>query len=90
MGSSWNVKREEPDMEKLQHSVDEWQEEADAALEEEPEGKYSRRYQNAEYLLRIARRRLEAAQAQIKKHEDDEKRTAKEIVDSVMGDRGGG
>jgi hypothetical protein len=90
MGSNWNVQRAEPDMEKLQHSVDEWQDEANAALKEEEGGKYSRRYLNAVYLLRIAQRKLEAAQAQAKQREDDEKRTAKEIVDSLIGDRGPG
>ncbi len=81
MGSEWNVKHE-PDMEKLQHNVDEWQEEADEALA--TEGEYGRRYQNAMYLLRIAERRLEAAQRQIERREVDEKRTAKEIVDDLM------
>ncbi len=81
MGSEWNVKHE-PNMEKLQHTYDEWKAEADEALEEN--GVYSRRYQNVMYLLRIAERRLEAAQRQIERRELDEKRTAKEIVDGLM------
>ncbi len=81
MGSNWNVKHE-PDMEKLQHTYDEWKAEADEALEQG--GVYSRRYQNVMYLLRIAERRLEAAQRQIERGELDEKRTAKEIVDGLM------
>ena len=81
MGSEWNVKHE-PDMEKLQHSYDEWKAEVDEALEED--GEYGRRYQNAMYLFKIAQRQLEVAQAAIKQREDDEKRTAKEIVDDLM------
>jgi len=69
-------------MEKLQHSYDEWEAEVDEALEED--GEYGRRYQNAMYLFKIAQRQLEAAQAAIKQREDDEKRTAKEIVDDLM------
>ncbi len=45
---------------------------------------YSRRYQNVMYLLRIAERRLEAAQRKIERGELDEKRTAKEIVDRMV------
>ncbi len=78
MGSNWNVKHE-PDMDKLQHSYDEWKAEVDEALEED--GEYSRRYANAIYLFRITQRQLEAAQAAIKEREDDEKRTAKEVDD---------
>ena len=81
MGSSWNVKHE-PDMEKLQHSYDEWEAEVDEALE--VDGEYSRRYGNAIYLFGVAQRQLEAAQAAIQQREDDEKRTAKEIVDRMM------
>ncbi len=81
MGSSWNVKHE-PDMEKLQHSHDEWKAEVDEALEED--GEYSRRYQNAVYLFRILERRLEAAQLREEKAAKQDKLTAKEIVDRMV------
>jgi hypothetical protein len=81
MGSNWNVRRDD-DIEKLQHTYDEWKAETDEALEEE--GDHSRRYLNATYFLRMAERRLEAAKYQIKRVEDSEKRSPKEIVDRVM------
>ena len=81
MGSEWNVKHE-PNMEKLQHTYDEWKAEADEALEEG--GVYSRRYQNVMYLLRIAERRLEAAQLREEKAAKQDKLTAKEIVDRMV------
>jgi ElaB/YqjD/DUF883 family membrane-anchored ribosome-binding protein len=82
MPSNWNV-QDESDIEKLQHTYDEWKAELDEALEEE--GEYSRRYRNAEYLFRIAERRLETAQSRIKRREESQQRSAKEIVDDVMG-----
>nr|MBA2599045.1 hypothetical protein [Actinomycetota bacterium] len=69
-------------MEKLQHTYDEWEAEVEEALE--VDGEYSRRYGNAIYLFSVAQRQLEVAQAAMKRREDDEKRTAKEIVDDLM------
>lgn len=82
MGTNYNVRREEPDMEQLQHNYDECKAELDEALQED--GQYSRRYQNAEYLCRIAERKLDAAQNRTKQREESNSRTAKEIVDRVM------
>jgi hypothetical protein len=73
-----------PSLKKLRASVEEWNDEANAALQEKPSGKYSRRYLNAVYCLRMAYRRLELLEGREAKQKEQDELTPKEIVDRVM------
>lgn len=85
MPTNWNVRRPPaPSVAELNGSLAALRVEALEALRHDG-GEHARRYRQALENIARTERMLEAAEERQKRRERDEQRTAKEIVDEVMG-----